>query len=302
MSSGEIGGQHYLVTEATDGGTVNDLLLSVGPLPELKAIQIVRDCAYALQAAWDAARLTHGDIDVGKIRLVVERRGETRRAGACAARRGLARRRYASTGDALYQMLVNEPRLQPHQSTPDLSSKRSGIGPFVGEVVEKMLAKAVWNYASYGPAYRRPRRSAGPAPAAAHASEAFTRSRLRSGCDCRRRTDNTGTRATAAARDVQMEFTTRPAGRVADPRRCCWQMWEYSDRTRLLPLPPAPSTPPPPIALVPAEPSPVVALPTFEDIADAAERGRAMAKYLGVNRLQAGFGGMVSVVDDGQMR
>ncbi len=302
VDSGEVSGQYYLATEAAGEGSVSDLLLSVGPLPELKAIQIVRDCACALQAAWDAAQLTHGNIDVGNVRLLPN--GEVRLAGLALARPDEGSRvgDTQALGDAFYQMLVNEPRLQPHQSTPDLSSKRSSLGPFVGEVVEKMRAKAAWNYASYGqliedldallaqrqPPHTQVKLTLGGTSASSGIADAVP----------------TTPAHVRLHRHASLRWNSRPV-RLAGLlilAFAVWQTWEYLERPRLLPLPPAPTTAPAPVALVPAEPPPAVTLPTFENIADAAERGRAMAKYLGVNRLQTAFGGMVGVVDDGQMR
>jgi hypothetical protein len=64
----------------------------------------------------------------------------------------------------------------------------------------------------------------------------------------------------------------------------------------------APALPAAPTAVstvtLPAKP----ALPTFEDIADLTERGRAMAKFLGTQRLQSRFKGPMTVLDDGQIK
>ncbi|MBI5818852.1 MAG: hypothetical protein HZA88_07675 [Verrucomicrobia bacterium] len=303
VSSGKAGGQYYLATEATDGGTVGALLRSMGSLPELKAVQIIRDCACGLRAAWDAAQLTHGDIGVEKIRLLPN--GAVKLAGLALARSDESSRvgDTQALGNALYQMLVNEPRLQPHASLPDLSGKRPDIGPFVGEVIEKMRTKAAWNYASYShliedldavlsqrqPPHTEVKLSLGAAsaPSAVADAEPTTPAHMRLR---RRAAFNWNSRLVWLAGLLIFAAIV-------------WQTWRYFDRTGLLPLPPAPSTPPPPIALVPAEPSPAaLGLPTFENITDAAERGRAMAKHLGVGRLQAGYGGMLGVLDDGQMR
>lgn len=303
MSSGKVSGQYYLATEATDGSTVGDMLRSAGPLPESKAVQIIRDCARGLQDAWDAAQLTHGDIGVEKIRLLPN--GAVKLAGLALARPDESSRvgDTQALGDTLYQMLVNEPRLQPHQGMPDLSGKRSDIGPFVGEVIDKMRAKAAWSYPSYGqliedldavlaqrqPPHTQVKLSLGAASVSFAVADAEPTTpahvRLR-----RRTTFNWNSRLVRLAGLLILAAIV-------------WQTWQYFNRTGLLPLPPAPPTPPPPIALVPAEPPPAEpALPTFENITDAAERGRTMAKHLGVGRLQAGFGGMLSVLDDGQMR
>lgn len=303
VSSGEVSGQYYLATEATEGGTVGELLRSMGPLPESKALQIIRDCARGLQAAWDTAQLTHGDIGVERIRLLPN--GAVKLAGLALARPDESSRvgDTQALGDTLYQMLVNEPRLQPHQSTPDLSDKRPDLGSSVGEVIEKMRAKAAWSYASYGqliedldavlaqrqPPHTQVKLSLGttPAPSVVADAEPTTPAHVR----LRRR----------AAFNWNSRLV-RLAGLLI-LAAIVWQTWQYFNRTRLLPLPPAPATPPPPIALVPAEPPLAAAgLPTFENITDAAERGRAMAKHLGGGRLQAGYGGMLSVLDDGQMR
>jgi len=302
VENGEAGGQYYLVTEATGGGSAGDLLRKAGPLLESKAVAMVRDCACALQAAWDAARLTHGGIGIEEIRLLPD--GTVKLAGLALARPDEGSRvgDVQALGDALYQMLVNEPRLQPDQSTPDLAGKRPDIGPFIGEVVDKMRAEAEWNYASYGqliedldavleqrqPPHAQMKLSFGAAaPSAAGYGEAATPAQAK----LQRRASN------------RKSLLIRLAG-MAILVATAWQGWQFYNRLRPLPLPPAPATPPPPIALVPAEPAPpvVAALPTFENIVDAAERGRAMAKHLGVARLQPQFGGALAVLDDGQVR
>lgn len=299
IGSGGIGGQYYLATEAAEGDTVGDLLRSVGPLPESKAIKMVRDCARALQAAWDAAQLTHGGIGVEEIRL--QPNGVVKLTGLALARPDENPR----VGDAFYQMLVNEPPPRPDQGMPDLTGKRPDISPFIGEVIDKMRAQATWNYASYGqliedldalfeqrqPPHTQVKLSLGAAsvPSAVGNAEPTTPAHAR----LRRR--------------IAFNWTSlfiRLVG-LAILAATAWQAWQYFNRagSRLLPLPPAPATPPPPIALVPAEPPPAVpALPTFESIADPAERGRAMAKHLGVGRLQPQFGGALAVLDDGQMK
>ncbi|MFA6562664.1 MAG: protein kinase [Verrucomicrobiia bacterium] len=303
IGSGEVGGQYYLATEATDGGTVGDLLRSAGPLPEAKAVEIVRDCARALQAAWDAAQLTHGGIGVEDIRL--QRDGTVKLAGLALVQLDEGSRvgDIQALGDTLYQMLVNEPRLQPDQSASDLAGKRPDIGPFVGEVIDKMRSQASWNYASYGQliedldaviAQRQP----------LHAQVKLTlgAASVSSSVGNTEPTTPAHARLRRRAAFDWKPWLIRLVG-LAVLAATAWLTWQYFNRSRLLPLPPAPATPPPPIALVPAEPPPAApALPTFDNIADPAERGRALTKHLGVGRLQAGFGGMLSVLDDGQIR
>lgn len=300
LESGETDGQYYLATEATGGGSVSNLLRSAGSLPEAKAVAVARHCACALQAAWDAARLTHGGISIEDIRLLPD--GSVKLAGLALVRAGEGSRvgDVQALGDALYQMLVNELRLQPDQSTPDLAGKRPDIGPFVGEVIDKMRAQAEWNYASYGQLiedldavleHRQPPHTQVKLSFGAAASSSAGYGETPAQAKPQRRTSR------------RRAWLIRLAG-VAILVAIAWEGWEYYNCTRLLPLPPVPATPPPPIALVPAEPPPpvVAALPTFENIVDAAERGRAMAKHLGVARLQPQFGGALAVLDDGQVR
>jgi len=304
MDSGEADGQYYLATETTDGSTVGDLLRSVGPLPESKAVEMVRDCARALQAAWDTAQLTHGGIGVEEIRLQPD--GVVKLTGLALARPHESSRigDTQALGDALYQMLVNEPPLQPDRRIPDLTEKRSDIGPFVGEVIDKMRAQAAWNYASYGqliedldavleqhqPPHTQVKLSLGvaSAPSATGNAKSTTPAHVK------------------PRRGAGLNWSSLLiwlAGLLI-AATIAWQTWQYFNHARPLPLPPAPQTPPPPITLAPVEPMPppTPALPTFENIANPVERGRAMAKHLGTGRLQTGFGGMFSVLDDGQMR
>ena len=302
IGSGEAGGQYYLAAETTAGGTVGDLLRSVGPLSEPKAVAIARDCARALQAAWDAAQLTHGGIGMEQIRLLPD--GTVKLAGLGLARPGESScvGDMQALGDTLYQMLVNEPPLQPDQSTPDLTGKRSDIGPFISEVIDKMRAQVVWNYAGYDPLLedldavleqRQPPHAQVKLSIGASSQAA-------------------GGAASAVTARAQRRWSTAfnrksPLVRMAGLlvfAFITWQAWHSFNRPRLLPLPPPPATPPPPIALVPAEPPPPVVFvpPTFASIAEAAERGRAMAKRLGAGPLQAGFGGALAVLDDGQVK
>jgi hypothetical protein len=296
-------GKPFDATEAS-GGTVGDLLKSAGPLPEAKAIAIIRDCARILQTAWEDAQLTHGGINVEDIRLQPD--GVVKLAGLAPGRSGEGSRigDIRALGDVLCQMLTNEPRLQPGQDMPNLSKKRPDIGPFAGEVIGKMRAEAAWNYSSYGQLVEDLNAVlAGRQPP-------HTQVKLSLGA------------ASVSLAPTGAEPTTpahaRPQRRPASHWKLwlvrlaglmilaatAWQTWRYLDRASLMPLPPVPATPPPPIMLAPAEPAPPAApaQPTFEHIADPVERGRAMAKHLGAARLQAGFGGMVSVLEDGQVR
>jgi hypothetical protein len=303
MGCGEVGGQYYIATETTDGGTAGDLLQSAGPLPEAKAVEIVRDCARALQAAWDAAQLTHGGIGVEAIRL--PRDGSVKLAGLALARPDESSRvgDTRALGDALFQMLLNEP--PPDRGIPDLADRRADIGPFVGEVIEKMRAQPAWNYASYGqliedldavlaqrqPPHTQVKLSLGAAsvPVATETAAPTTPAHVKP----RRQTASRWSR-----------FLIRLAGLLIFAATV-WQTWQYLNRAQMMPLPPPPAAPPAPIVLVPAEPPPPppASVPlTFESVAEQAERGRAAAKQLGAARLQPAFGGQFSVLDDGQMK
>jgi serine/threonine-protein kinase len=303
MGCGEACGQHYLATETTDGGTVGDLLQSAGPLPEAKAVGIVRDCARALQAGWDAAQLTHGGINVETIRL--QRDGVTKLAGLALARPDESSRLgdTRALGDVLLQMLLNELPLLPNQPMPDLHQKRPAIGPFVGDVIEKMRAQPAWSYTGYAQLIEDL-----DAVLAGH-QPAHTQVKLSLGSTSARATTETLAGTTPAHVKPRQGMTSkwkaaliRLAGLLV-LAAVAWQTWQYFNRARLLPLPPAPVTPPAPITLVPAEPAlpPAPAAPTFESVADQTERGRAAAKQLGAARLQPAFGGKLSVLDDGQV-
>ncbi|MBI5688152.1 MAG: hypothetical protein HZC54_24020 [Verrucomicrobia bacterium] len=284
-----------------DGGTVGDLLRSAGPMPESKAVAIIRDCARSLQTAWDAEQLTHGGISIEAIRLQSD--GMVKLAGRAQPGDGSCAGDIRALGDALYQMLTNEPQLQPGQRTPDLSKKRPDIGPFVGQVIDKMRAEAAWSYANHGqliedldavlarrqPSHTQVKLSLG----AASVSSAVADVELTTPAHVRQRRRAAFNWKPLLIRLLGLVIVAATA----------WQTWQYFNRARLMPLPPVPPTPPPPIALAPAEPPPAApALPVFDSIADPVERSRAMAKHVGVGRLQTGFGGMLSVLDDGQMR
>lgn len=316
--AGKFEGRYYLVSEATEGGTVDDLLRSAGALPEPDAVRIARDCALGLQAAWNKAQLTHGGVSVEEIRLQTD--GIVKLASWALARpaEGSLVGDIQALGGALYQMLMNEPPPPPDHSIGDLADKRPGTGPFVTEVIDKMRQPAQWNYAGYEPLIedlealldqRQPANtrvaltlgvSAAPTttaaappttPAAkpAPAAEGWNNTTPQPPAVRRRRAPS------RVGSLLKTAFLLLVAGGVA------WGTWTYFQRigTEPMPLPPAPTTPREPIALVPADPKP--AIPTFEEIADPVERGRAMAKSVGVPRLQPQFGGAVSVLADGQV-
>jgi hypothetical protein len=68
-------------------------------------------------------------------------------------------------------------------------------------------------------------------------------------------------------------------------------------------VPAAPAAAPAaPAAVTAVTPSPKPALPTFDEVSDLTERGRAMAKFLGAQRLRSWFRGALTVLDDGQVK
>lgn len=305
--AGKVEDRYYLVTEAIESGTVGDRLRSAGALPEPDAVRIARDCALALEAAWNTGHLAHGGVSVEEIRLQPD--GTVKLAGLALARpvEGSLVGDLRALGGAIYQMLVNEPPPPLNQGIADLAETRDGIGPFVTEVIEKMRQPAHGNYAGYAALIadlealldqRQPPNTravlslgataatpAGTAPSPvvqkpATSLPSFIRPRQAS------------SRASSLLKTV---FLLLIAGGVG------WGTWTYFHRfgSDLLPLPPAPNTPRQPIALVPAEPKAVT--PASAEIADPVERGRAAAKSIGVARLQPQFGGAVNVLADGQV-
>ena len=304
--AGEIDGQHYLATEATEGGTLGDLLRAAGPLPESKSVGIVRDCALALRTAWNAALATHGDIGVEVIRLQPD--GGVKLAGWALARspEGSRLGDMQALGGVLYQMLVNEPSPPLDRSIADLAEKQPGIGPFVTEVIDKMRQSAAWNYTGYDPLIedlealldqRQPRHTqaalslgaASAPPEAAPSAGIWNVTTPPPPGGPRRRA------ASGLGSLLKSALILLIAGGIG------WGAWEYFHRAGadLLPLPPAPATPREPITLAPAGPK---TPPAFAEIADLIERGRAVAKSVGAPRLQPQFGGALSVQGDGQVK
>ncbi len=314
---GVVDGQYYLATEATEGGTVADLLRSAGALPEPNAVRIARDCALGLQAAWNSAELNHGGVSGEEIRLLPD--GNAKLAGLGLARpaEGSLLGDIQALGNVLYQMLLNEPAPLPDHSITDLSEKRPGIGPFVTEVIDKMRQPAKWNYAAYEPliedlealldqrqpAHTRVELSLG-ATAASAPGGATT-------APAAKPAQNPDMKNTPASQPPAVQRPRRPS-RLIGPLKTIFLLlvaggvgvgtWVYLEgvSTAPMPLPPPPATPRQPIALVPAA-EPQALPPAVTEIADPIERGRAMAKSVGLPRLQPQFNGQVHILDNGEV-
>jgi Protein tyrosine and serine/threonine kinase len=305
--AGEVEGRYYLVTETTDGGTVGDLLRTAGALPEPDAVRIARDCALGLKAAWNNAGLAHGGVSVEEIRL--QPGGAVKLAGWALARspEGSFLGDVQALGGALYQMLLNEPPPLPGHGLGDLADKRPGTGLYVTEVIEKMRQPASWNYTAYDaliedlealldqrqPQNTRVALSLGTAPAPQTTATPPPAAPVTTPLPPAMRRRRGGSVFGSLLKTAFLLLVAGGAG---------WGTWTYFHNlnSEPLPLPPAPATPREPIALAPAV-EPKTATPTFEEIADPVERGRAMAKSVGVARIQPQFGGVAGVLADGQV-
>jgi len=320
LDAGEVKRQYYLATEWVEGSPVAELLRTAGPLPEKQAVGIARACAVALKAAWETAQVPHGGVSIDEI--IVQPDGGVKLCGLALAKLDEASRigDLRALGAALYQMLVNEPPPPPGHRLPDLAGKRPDLSPHVGEVVEKMMADAQWNYSGYDPLIedfdalleqRRPRHteiqltlgsSVGSQPVSPAPHE-WSRTTPVSGSHKPRRP---ASRFGALIQSLVM---------LAIVAGAAWWLWQYL-RSAGPAVAPISSTPTPTPASVPVAPAPAavsaavpavappsrLALPTFEDIADLTERGRATAKFLGAQRLQGRFKGALAVLDDGQLK
>ncbi|MBI5397009.1 MAG: protein kinase, partial [Verrucomicrobia bacterium] len=150
LDGGEAGGEFYLATEWIEGLTVTDWLAGHGPLPEPTALEITRCCATALKTAWDAAQLVHGGLTIEDI--IVQQDGVVKLRGLALAKpqEGARLNDMRALGGALYQMLVAEPPPQPGHRLPNLTEKQPGLNPFIGDVLEKMLATdPKWAHTGY---------------------------------------------------------------------------------------------------------------------------------------------------------
>ena len=150
LDGGEAGGEFFLATEWIEGLTITEWLAGHGPVPEPTAFEITRCCAQALKHAWDTAQLLHGGLTVEDI--IVQQDGVVKLRGLALAKPAEGSRigDFRALGGALYQMLVAEPPPQPGHRMPNLADKRPGLNPFVGDVLEKMLAAdPKWNFPSY---------------------------------------------------------------------------------------------------------------------------------------------------------
>ncbi|MCX7824719.1 MAG: protein kinase [Verrucomicrobiae bacterium] len=320
IEAGDVKRQYYLATEWVEGSSVAELLRIAGPLPEKQAVEIARACVLALKTAWEKAELTHGGITIDEI--IVQPDGGVKLCGLALASLDESSRigDLRALGAALYQMLVNEPPPPPGHRLPDLAGKRPELSPHVGEVVEKMMAEPRWNYSGYDPLIedleallegRRPRNTeiqlslgaAGASSGDAQGQREWVSTAPQLGLH---KTQRRASRLGGLIQSLVMLAIVAAAG---------WWLWQYlrSGAPETKPVSPAPTPTPAavpvaaapaavPTVATPATTPPKSALPTFEEIADLTERGRAMAKFLGAQRLQSRFKGALTVLEDGQIK